>query len=99
MKKISYLKKDYYTHLMEKVAHKYDDKFKVVALYNDLKDYFTTFHQGLKRKKNIVINKQMEEERENKVLDMLNPGNWKTIDRLMKKDELRDEITELTSSL
>lgn len=99
MKKISYLKKDYYTHLMEKVAHKYDDKFKVVALYNDLKDYFATFHQGKKRKKNLIENKRMEEEREEREIDRFNPGTWKTINRLMKKDELRDEITELTSSL
>jgi CRP-like cAMP-binding protein len=99
MKKIALLKEKYYKMLMEKLAHKYDDKFKVVALYNDLKDYFITFHQGLKRKKNLIENQRMEEEREKMELDRFNPGKWKTIDRLMKKDELRNEINDLTSSL
>lgn len=44
MKKVSYLKEKYYVKLIEKLRHKYNDKFKVVGLYNDLKDYFITLH-------------------------------------------------------
>jgi len=44
MKKVSYLKEKYYTMLMEQLGHKYNDKFKVVGLYNEMKDYFITLH-------------------------------------------------------
>ena len=54
MKKVSYIKQNYYTMLQEQISHKYNDKFKVVGLYNDLKDYEFTLHQGLKRRKNKI---------------------------------------------
>lgn len=99
MKKVSYLKEKYYTMLMEQLGHKYNDKFKVVGLYNEMKDYFITLHQGLKRRKNLIRNKFMEDERERKKLDQFVPGNWKTIDRLIPKSELKTEIMDLTANL
>ena len=41
----------------------------------------------------------MEDERERKKLDQFVPGNWKTIDRLIPKSELKTEIMDLTANL
>tara|TARA_B110000285_G_scaffold221009_1_gene273405 strand:+ start:692 stop:1093 length:402 start_codon:yes stop_codon:yes gene_type:complete len=54
MKKVSDQKQKYYARLLDALAQKYNDKFKVVGLYNELKDFGFTSHQGHKRRKNKI---------------------------------------------